>query len=89
MPFIQVNDPGNAVAETCIDYQGPSRNRESGSVPPRSRRFYFNGRHWFFRTRERITFGPYDTFGEAEQNLKLYLRRSGIVHYNQEYHVPR
>ncbi|MFP3874888.1 MAG: hypothetical protein ACLFV1_10585 [Thiohalophilus sp.] len=31
-----------------------------------------------------MTFGPYDTFREAEQNLKLYLHRSGIVHYKQE-----
>ena len=70
-------------------YHGPHRNGEHGLVPPRSRRFYFNGQHWFFRTRERITFGPYNTFREAEQNLKLYLRRCGVVRYRTESPQPR
>ncbi|MDZ7662134.1 DUF6316 family protein [Thiohalophilus sp.] len=86
---MQINESGTALAKTRIDDQGPSRNGESGPLPPRSRRFHFNGRHGFFCTRERITFGPYDTFREAEQNLKLYLRRCGIVHYEQESRIPR
>jgi len=65
-------------------YSGPNRYRESGLVPPRSRRIYYNGGKWFFKTRERITIVPYDSFHDAEQALKLYLRRCGIVRYQSE-----
>ncbi|MGD8407853.1 MAG: DUF6316 family protein [Thiohalophilus sp.] len=77
------------VSQIHNEYHGPHRNGEQGHIPPRSRRFYFNGEHWFFRTRERITFGPYNTFREAEENLKLYLRRCGIVRYRMESPTPR
>ena len=86
---MQANESGEELAEARVDYQEPRRNGESSPVPPRSRRFHFNGRHWFFRTRERITFGPYDTFREAEQHLKLYLRRNGIMYCKQEFRIPR
>jgi len=86
---MQIDESGMAIAKARIDYPGPFRNGESGPVPSRSRRFHFNGRHWFFRTRERITFGPYDSFRDTENNLKLYLRRCGVVHYKQESHIPR
>lgn len=66
------------------EYTGPHRNGENGTIPPRGRRFYFNGNSWFFHTRERITFGPYASFREAEENLKLYLRRCGVVRYQLE-----
>jgi hypothetical protein len=66
------------------EYSGPNRHGESGLVPPRSRCFYFNGGKWFFKTREQITMAPYNSFREAEQALKLYLRRCGIVRYQSE-----
>ncbi|MDR9436144.1 MAG: DUF6316 family protein [Thiohalophilus sp.] len=81
---MQAGEPDSHSTKPERDYNGPHRNRENGLIPPRSRRFYFNGQQWFFHTRERITFGPYATFREVEQALKIYLRRCGIVRYRQE-----
>ncbi len=52
---------------------------ESGSIPPRTRRFYNSGDKWYFVTRSGEHHGPYQHFTEAEAELKLYLRRCGIV----------
>lgn len=57
------------------------RNGEFGVIPQRRRRFYNNGKHWFFITRDGKHHGPYQHFREAEADLKLYLRRCGIVRY--------
>ena len=64
-----------------------NRSGETGSVPHRTRRFYNNGKEWFFITRDGNHHGGVDCneFGsritEAEAALKLYLRRCGIVRY--------
>lgn len=81
---MQAGELNRYPAKPPPDYTSPHHNGETGLIPPRSRRFYFNGQQWFFHTRERITVGPYETFREAEQALKLYLRRCGIVRYRQE-----
>ena len=58
-----------------------NRTGETGPVPRRTRRFYNNGKEWFFITRDSKHHGPYHHFTEAEAALKLYLRRCGIVRY--------
>jgi hypothetical protein len=57
------------------------RRGEQGAIPPRSRRYYNNGKEWFFITRDGKHHGPYQHFTEAEAALKLYLRRCGIVKF--------
>ncbi|MFN3714273.1 MAG: DUF6316 family protein [Alcanivoracaceae bacterium] len=39
-----------------------------------SDRFFNEGGKWFFTTREGSLMGPFDSRGEAEQELMLYLR---------------
>jgi len=81
---MQLNNSLINTQNSAGGYTGPHRNGEDGTIPPRGRRFYFNGSSWFFHTRERVTFGPYNTFREAEENLKIYLRRCGVVRYQLE-----
>ena len=54
---------------------------ESGEIPARKKRFYNSGKDWYFVTRNGEHHGPYEHLTDAEAALKLYLRRSGIVHY--------
>ncbi|MDY6979454.1 MAG: DUF6316 family protein [Pseudomonadota bacterium] len=80
---MQTDDLDDHPTKSNSDNSAPQRHTENGLIPPRSCRFYFNGQQWFFHTRERITFGPYGTYREAEQVLHIYLRRCGIVRYRQ------
>ena len=57
---------------------------EDGNTPPRRKRIYTDGKNWFFLTRNNGNHGPYKTFTEAKSALKLFMRRSGIVNFNDD-----
>ena len=46
---------------------------ETGPIPFRSKRFYFNGKEWFFRSRHGERHGPFMTYKEADEALKRFL----------------
>ncbi len=56
-----------------------SRYGEQGHIPARKKRIYTLNNEWYFLTREYGVFGPYHNFLTAKQELKLYMRRLGIV----------
>jgi len=56
-----------------------NRYGEQGDIPARNRRIYSLNNEWYFLTREYGIFGPYSSLQEARQELKLYMRRLGIV----------
>jgi len=56
-----------------------NRYGEQGEIPARNRRIYCLNNEWYFLTREYGIFGPYSSFQGARQELKLYMRRLGIV----------
>lgn len=57
---------------------------EGGKVPPRRKRIYTDGKNWYFLARNGGSNGPYKTFTEAKSALKLFMRRSGIVSFNDD-----
>ncbi len=56
-----------------------NRYGEQGQIPLRKKRIYSLNNEWYFLTREYGVFGPYPNLFKARQELKLYLRRLGIV----------
>ena len=56
-----------------------NRYGEQGDIPPRKNRLYSLNDEWYFLTREYGVYGPYSSLLEARQELKLYMRRLGIV----------
>ncbi len=56
-----------------------NRYGEHGEIPARNRRIYSLNNEWYFLTREYGIFGPYSSLQEARQELRLYMRRLGIV----------
>jgi len=55
------------------------RRGESGPIPVRKRRFINFGKDWYFVTRNGKRHGPFTYLTTAESELKLFLRRCGIV----------
>ena len=62
-----------------IELSKQNRYGEQGNIPPRNKRIYTLNDEWYFLTREYGVFGPYVNFLTAKQELKLYMRRLGIV----------
>ncbi len=56
-----------------------NRYGEQGNVPLRTKRIYSLNNEWYFFTREYGVFGPYNSMLKVRQELKLYMRRLGIV----------
>ncbi|HEB56887.1 MAG TPA: hypothetical protein ENI98_11430 [Gammaproteobacteria bacterium] len=56
-----------------------NRYGEQGDIPARKKRIYNLNNEWYFLTREYGVFGPYSSLSKTRQELKLYLRRQGIV----------
>lgn len=56
-----------------------NRYGERGNIPPRKRRVYSLNNEWYFLTREYGVFGPYRSLLKVRKELKLYMRRQGIV----------
>ena len=62
-----------------------NRYGEDGSnIPFRKKRIFTDGKNWYFLTRNGGNHGPYKTFTEAKSALKLFMRRSGIVSFNDD-----
>lgn len=53
---------------------------ESGETPFRSPRFFEQQSYWYFRTREGLDIGPFDTLQDAEEGL------SGFIGFLQQAH---
>ena len=62
----------------------PHRNGENGNVPLRRKRIYTDGKNWYFMTRNDGNNGPFKSFTEAKSALKLFMRRSGIIAFNED-----
>jgi hypothetical protein len=74
----------NAMHVENVKQTNPRRFGEDGQAPPRRKRIYTDGKNWFFLTRNNGNHGPYKTFTEAKSALKLFMRRSGIVNFNDD-----
>jgi len=62
-----------------VELSKQNRYGEQGNTPPRNKRIYALNNEWYFLTREYGVFGPYSDFLTAKQELKIYMRRLGIV----------
>ena len=67
-----------------INQNADLRHGEDSPAPPRRKRIYTDGKNWFFLTRSNGNHGPYKTFTEAKSALKLFMRRSGIINFNDD-----
>lgn len=61
-----------------------NRYGEDGNIPLRKKRIFTDGKNWYFLTRNGGNHGPFKTFTEAKSALKLFMRRSGIVFFNDD-----
>jgi hypothetical protein len=50
-----------------------NRAGETGKVPVRSSRFFYEERCWYFRTREGADVGPYNTQKAAKKGLQDFI----------------
>ena len=50
-----------------------NRAGETGALPQRNARFFEAHNYWYYRTREGLTFGPFDTRGEAERGASAFI----------------
>ena len=55
------------------------RYSEQGEIPPRKSRIFSQNNEWYFLTRDHGIFGPYSSIYKANDELKLFLRRLGII----------
>ncbi len=62
-----------------IKFLTQNRHGEQGDIPSRKIRIYNLNNEWYFLTREYGVFGPYRNLLTARQELKLYMRRLGIM----------
>jgi len=50
-----------------------NRAGEQGSAPERASRFFERDNYWYYRTREGLTFGPFDTRSDATQGASEFI----------------
>jgi hypothetical protein len=50
-----------------------NRTGESGSMPDRQNRFFQQYDYWYYRTREGISIGPFDTVAEAQRGAAEFI----------------
>jgi len=50
-----------------------NRTGESKEVPGRSTRFFKSDDYWYYRTREGVSIGPFDSLGEAEVGVSDFI----------------
>ena len=60
-----------------------NRSGESGSVPVRHSRIFQKYDYWYYRTREGIEIGPFDTMAEAQQGVTEFI--DYVVNQNPNY----
>lgn len=46
---------------------------ENGSVPGRVSRYFEKDNYWYYRTREGLAFGPFDTLREAQRGASAFI----------------
>lgn len=59
-----------------------NRTGEEGNTPNRSRRFFQRGDYWYYRTREGVDIGPFDSQNEAEAGASEFI--DFIIHAEPE-----
>ena len=57
-----------------------NRSGERGVVPARRSRFYQAEEYWYYRTREGIDIGPFDTQADAVQGVGEFIEY--VLHQN-------
>lgn len=50
-----------------------NRQHENGGVPIRSDRLFTRDNYWYFRTREGLNIGPFDSAAEASEGIKGFI----------------
>ncbi len=60
-----------------------NRSGESGTVPVRQQRFFKQHDYWYYRTREGIDIGPFDTQDEAQRGVQEFI--DYVVNHNPEF----
>lgn len=60
-----------------------NRSGESGSVPSRHNRFFEQFDYWYYRTREGIDIGPFDTLVEAQRGANEFI--DYVVNHNPKF----
>ncbi len=58
------------------------RGETEAIAPQRKQRFYAVDNQWYFRLRGEADKGPFTSYAKARNELAIYLRRSGIVHFS-------
>ena len=56
-----------------------NRYGEQREIPPRKSRIFSQDNEWYFLSREYGVFGPYPSIYRANNELKLFLRRLGVI----------
>ena len=56
-----------------MDNIASNRNGELGRVPVRSDRLFTQHGYWYFRTRERLDIGPFDSINEAVDGVNGFM----------------
>ena len=49
------------------------RKAEQGNIPVRSDRLFTQHNYWYFRTREGMDIGPFDTISEALEGIQSFI----------------
>ena len=56
-----------------MDSVAMSRKEEAGNVPVRSDRLFTQHNYWYFRTREGMDIGPFDSISEAIDGINGFM----------------
>lgn len=56
-----------------MDSVAKNRNGEAGRIPARSDRVFTQHDYWYFRTREGMDIGPFDSVGEAIDGINGFI----------------
>jgi len=60
-----------------------NRSGESGTVPVRHNRFFQQHDYWYYRTREGIDIGPFDSQEEARRGVQEFI--DYVVNHNPDF----
>jgi hypothetical protein len=59
--------------DMSIDRVTMSRNTEVGRIPVRSDRVFTQHNYWYFRTREGMDIGPFDSINDAVEGINGFI----------------
>lgn len=60
-----------------------NRAGESGVVPSRHNRFFQQHEYWYYRTREGIDIGPFDSLSDAQRGANEFI--DYVVNHNPKF----